>query len=1269
MARLIVADEWVGRGEKKAAAVFERDLPGDWTVIAGKKLPDQDASDVDFIIIGENRIFVVEEKAWHGVIVVNDEIWDLRTVGRTCKNPLKGTAYKARILRSHLDDRFSGFAAALGKNRPVKQLVVMSNSSANLIGGQGNPTLGNVFRLEDTVNEILKMDSEKTTGLSVFRDKISFALTELPNSDDGLKWIRDYEVLQVLDDLPNQVKVFRGSHKFTGQEVILKCYPQFLFGEDDPHTFFNREIKALTLVGNLDRTWRLADAFHFEPRNWFCVATELPSGNRTLRKSVVQNDPARVAGALEQTVFENVARDAFEGLARIHESGLVHRGISPDRIWLGQSMRVYFGDFNLCHIDGAKTVLHWVYSDPQGESFRAPECAESLAYANHKSDVYSLALVFAGWANGAFNASIEDLEKACENLGEVGNLVALALNEDPAKRPTSTDLCRQIDETLVARKSVIDPSIGQKDQPDFQDDFEFIVGAKIGENGRFELIEKLGSGGEATSWKAFDVNRGYNVVLKFLHSAELYSFAQREHLAVHDLYDPRLARSFDIQPKPEPGYLVQEYKDGCTLGDRSQFNITEPDDLRRISIALFDILEYLESQRIVHADLTPNNIVIFEGMPSLIDFGLTTPDGQPAIGYNKVFTAPEVQAKRRVSNLSDIYGAACSLLDAALGRRPHGDFPNEGKSQQPIPLTFEESEMWGPDGTAILNALFKGIDPDRNNRPNTASEFKKLLISARAIPELQVGVTPLVNPNVDELRKMYRASKLGNSGNRGLDSQFAKDTYVRTKLDDELIPRIIRGEFAFVALTGNPGDGKTALIKTLQEALANENAQFLESTPTRWVANIAGHKIVAILDASESNGDLSSDENLKWALEGVGDENLTAVIAANDGRLLDFFTRFEHVYEDLAIDVQRAIQAKTPLNPRNVVIDLKSRALIGLNRRGPALEILDSVTNDAIWSTCHDCALNTRCSIFSNRNSLQGQSRMAIADLLLTSHLRGRRRFTIRDIKSAISWMVTGDIGCEDVENASKSGRNLLFEQGTMLHNLVFDPQTNDHLLSEWSTVDPAKVISPSTERRFREITLDDPTHESVALGVESFKRKMFAEDAGERVRLSPYVYLEKYLSVLGDSDVPVLPQLLLGLSRIVGAHGFSSTGLAVADKYAEFSWSVLKVANEHDFELEVAGYQSEFIESIPDHALLVHKPTQARLRVTLDLGEILMRASEGEIMNDIAIDSYYQELIGFATIVGRERTDHAVIVDSNSRAWRVAQVGSNLTLEAADGI
>jgi serine/threonine protein kinase len=1265
MARLVVADDWRGRGEKIAAAVFERDLPADWTVIAGKKLPDADASDVDFIIVGKNCTFVVEEKAWRGAIIVNDENWELVSTRGFVKNPLKSTAYKARVLRGFFDERIGNFKNKMRNERPLKQLVVMSDPGVHLIGGQGNPTMENVFPLNVVVEEILKIDAARTTGLLAFRDTITTVLTGLPNSDNTLQWLRDYEVTHFVEELPNEVKVFRGAHKFTGQEVILKCFPQFLFGEDDPWIFFKREIDALRAVADRDRTWKLADAFNYEPRNWFCVATELPAGNRTLRNSAAQKDPARKNNLIEQATFEQVALDAFEGLAGIAEAGLVHRGISPDRVWLGPSMRVYFGDFNLCHIDEAQTVLHWVYSDPKGEGFRAPECAETIAFADHKSDVYSLALVIAGWYLGSFNTSLTDIRAALQEVGEVGLMLLAALDSSAQARPTAAELSEKLAEYLSPKPVSKEPPLEAVDNA--EPVVERAPGVRIGENGRFELVEKLGSGGEASSWKTLDHNRGYHVVLKFLHSAELYSFAQREHLAVQNLHDPRLARSWDIQPKPEPGYLVQEYKEGCTLGDRSQFTISDGEELRRISIALFDILHYLESQRIVHGDLTPNNIIISDGLPALIDFGLTTPDGQPALGFNKLFAAPEVQAKRRVSHLSDIYGAACSLLEVALGRRVHGEDPDTGVAQTPIPLTKEESSMWGPSGSAVLTALFRGIAVDPENRPQSAQAFKDLLISARAIPELVPGVEPQINESVDELRKMYRASKLGNSGNRGLDTDFARATYVRTKLDTELIPRIIAGELSFVALTGNPGDGKTAFIKILQDALANQGAEFSEDSPTRWICSFGEHTICAILDASESNGDLTSDENLKWALDKVGTGNYTAVVAANDGRLLDFFTRNQHHFEELSLDVQRGIQGKSSFNPEYLVIDLKARALIGLDQEGPGLQILDAVTNDSLWSACHDCALNSRCSIFANRNALQGESRKAVADLLLTSHLRGQRRSTIRDVKSAIAWMITGDQGCEDIRKASDQGRNVLFENDSLLHDLVFSPETQDQLLEEWSSIDPARVINPAIERDFREMAVESPQSEAVALGISSYKRRIFMGDSDNRGRLSPYRHLKTYLSLLAHGESDILPRLLNGLSRIVGAHGYHEAGLAVADKYAESTWSVLKIAGELDFQLDVIGYSNSYIESIPEHVVLIHQPTGARLRVTLDLGELLIRASDGEILNDSAIESYQQELIGFATSVGRERTSHALLVDSNSRAWHVRQDGNNLVLEQAN--
>ena len=71
---------------------------------------------------------------------------------------------------------------------------------------------------------------------------------------------------------------------------------------------------------------------------------------------------------------------------------------------------------------------------------------------------------------------------------------------------------------------------------------------------------------------------------------------------------------------------------------------------------------------------------------------------------------------------------------------------------------------------------------------------------------------PLVNPFVNELRQAYRNSRIGNPNNRGLESDFSRRTYVPTKLDKVLLPRIVRGDYRLVLLSGNPGDGKTSFL-------------------------------------------------------------------------------------------------------------------------------------------------------------------------------------------------------------------------------------------------------------------------------------------------------------------------------------------------------------------------------------------------------------------------------------------------------------------------
>jgi serine/threonine protein kinase len=1266
MARLIVADEWRGPGEKKLAAVLQKELPADWTVIAGKKLPNGDASDIDFVVIGINQIFVIEEKAWRGAIVVEPEWWEIRNTGRKARNPFAATGYKTRVLVSHIRDSIAPLNVRLGNFRLGKAAVVMSDQTVSLHAGQSHMDLDNLYVLENCVQGILDQDSAQLSVLSEFRDAVTRLLTGLPNSDQGLKEIDNYAV-NAVEELPNKVMVYRGSHKYTGAEVIIKCFPEFLFGEHNPKTFFEREIQAIQTLGNLNRTWRLENAFYYEPRNWFCVATELPAGNRTLRRSVSENDPARIQGKLDDELFAQVARDAFEGLASMHEVGLVHRGLAPDRIWLGPAMRVIFGDFSLSHIDENQTIHTWLFDDPKGLAFRAPECAESLLFATPKSDVYSLARVLGGWASGSFNQSTDVLEAALNSHGSIGQVIAKGLAEDLKSRLGTKEIIEELSriaESTIA--SVETPAVSDSAPAATEVNTEIGVGLRFGDGGRFEILERLGAGGEAVTWKAFDYNRGYNVVLKFLHSRELYEMAQLEHQKVQAFHHPHLARSLDIFPQPEPGYLVQEYREGCNLGDRERFVISSAEQLRSLSIDLFDTLCYLEEMNFVHADLSPSNIIVFEGKPSLIDFGLTAPDGQTTIGINRTFSAPEVLVTNRVTHSSDLYSAACSLLYAVLGRRPYVEDDELIAVRHPTALTGEEKDIWGSEGEAIISVLFRGIENDPSQRPATAQEFKKLLISARPVPQAISSAIELVNENIEPLRMMYRASELGNKENRGLDSDFARATYVETRMDRELIPRIINGDLKFVALTGNPGDGKTALIRVLQDQLVVAGATFVDDGATRWECTIDGRTITAILDASESNGDLSSDENLQWALARLGEPSYTVVIAANDGRLFDFFTRFAHLYEDLELLVQKSLHGRPAESDGHVIIDLKSRALVSLDGAGPGLQIIDSITADSLWSTCSDCALNNRCPIFANRNSLRRSSKHGVSRLLLTSHLKGIRRSTIRDLKSAISWIITGDIGCEDVASAREQGRNLLYENGRLLEDLIFRPQTEDLLLEEWNSMDPASVMSPGVERKFRELSIDLPNSDVVALGMDSFKRRMFLESDDPLVQdtLSPYSHYRFYVSALDSKHTDLKAKLLLGLARIVGASGYAGTGLVVADKFAESEYSVLKVIPDNEFELEVAVGVHNFVESIPERVTLVHAPTSTRLHVNLDLAELLLRAGEGEILNDDATESYRQELHGFAMSVSRKQSGEALIVDANSNSWNVRQVGIELTLE-----
>ncbi|XP_032273935.1 eIF-2-alpha kinase GCN2 isoform X5 [Phoca vitulina] len=168
-------------------------------------------------------------------------------------------------------------------------------------------------------------------------------------------------------------------------------------------------------------------------------------------------------------------REILDGLAYIHEKGMIHRDLKPVNIFLDSDDHVKIGDFGLAtdHLaftaDGKQddTADHLIKSDPSGHLtgmvgtalYVSPEVqGSSRPTYNQKVDLFSLGIIF-------FEMSYHPMVTASERIFVLNQLrdptspkfpedfddgehtkqksvISWLLNHDPAKRPTATELLK-----------------------------------------------------------------------------------------------------------------------------------------------------------------------------------------------------------------------------------------------------------------------------------------------------------------------------------------------------------------------------------------------------------------------------------------------------------------------------------------------------------------------------------------------------------------------------------------------------------------------------------------------------------------------------------------------------------------------------------------------------------------------------------------------------------------------------------------------------------
>jgi serine/threonine protein kinase len=291
-------------------------------------------------------------------------------------------------------------------------------------------------------------------------------------------------------------------------------------------------------------------------------------------------------------------------------------------------------------------------------------------------------------------------------------------------------------------------------------------------NGQFRVLEKVGTGGMGSVYKASQPAMNRMVAIKILHPKlagrkDLTSRFRREARAMSQLTHPNTAKVFMYGEAEEDGslYIVMEMLEGRNLNQTVRKEGPMPAERAiAILIQVCGALQEAHDLGIVHRDLKPENIFLsrqggIADYPKVLDFGLakvTERQMQPGsvilTQEGMVFGTPEFmspeQAQGRVLDArSDIYSLAVILYEVLTGKLPFTartpmEYIQKHVMEPAILLNQRVPERQFPPGleAVLARALMKKPD----ERYQSAAEFGEALrpfggVTAASLPAIRVA--------------------------------------------------------------------------------------------------------------------------------------------------------------------------------------------------------------------------------------------------------------------------------------------------------------------------------------------------------------------------------------------------------------------------------------------------------------------------------------------------------------------------------------------------
>ncbi|HQZ98405.1 MAG TPA: protein kinase [Pyrinomonadaceae bacterium] len=214
-----------------------------------------------------------------------------------------------------------------------------------------------------------------------------------------------------------------------------------------------------------------------------------------------------------------------------------------------------------------------------------------------------------------------------------------------------------------------------------------MVGSQINQ---YKILEKIGSGGQGTVYKALDTKLNRTVVIKVLppeltQKTSNFRRFEREAQLCSQLDHPNICTIYDFHSADGVFYIAMQYVEGKNVRQLVAGRPLELKSAISIAIQVTDALAYAHSKNIIHRDVKAGNIMVSDsGQVKILDFGLAKlledEHAQSHEGLDRheitelgipygtaTYAAPEQAKGERADHRSDIFSTGVLIYEMLTG--------------------------------------------------------------------------------------------------------------------------------------------------------------------------------------------------------------------------------------------------------------------------------------------------------------------------------------------------------------------------------------------------------------------------------------------------------------------------------------------------------------------------------------------------------------------------------------------------------------------------